>query len=133
MSDSLQPHELQHARLPCPSLSLWICSNSCPLSQRCYPSILSVALFSSCSQSFPSGSIPVSQLLVSRGQSIGAMFPHILLKQNNKILTEAPRSSLSLSLSPLSLTLSLCSENIHLVWSITVLDHFEITYLHAQL
>ena len=37
MSDSLQPHELQHARLPCPSLSPWVCSNSCPLGQWCQP------------------------------------------------------------------------------------------------
>ena len=82
--------------------------------------------FSSCSQSFPSASVPVSQLLVSHGQNTGAVFPHILLKQNNKILTEAPSLCLSLSL-------SLCSENIHLVWSVPVLDHFEITYSHAQL
>ena len=40
MSDSLQPHGLQHARLPCPSLSPGVCSNSCPLSQWCHPTIL---------------------------------------------------------------------------------------------
>ena len=40
MSDSLQPHELQHARLPSPSLSPWICSNSCPLSWWCHPIII---------------------------------------------------------------------------------------------
>ena len=39
MSDSLWPHGLQHTRLPCPSLSLWVCSNSCPLSQWCHPTI----------------------------------------------------------------------------------------------
>ena len=38
MSSSLRPHELQHTRLPCPSLSSWACSNSCPLSQWCHPS-----------------------------------------------------------------------------------------------
>ena len=50
MSDSLQPHELQHTRLPCSSLSSpWFCSNSCPLSQWCHPTISSsVAPFSSC-------------------------------------------------------------------------------------
>ena len=60
VSDSLQPHELQHARLPCPSLSPGICSNSCPLSQWCHPTILSsVVPFSSCPQSFPaSGFFP---------------------------------------------------------------------------
>ena len=73
VSDSLQPHELQHARLPCPSLSPGICSNSCPLSQWCHPTILSsVVPFSSCPQSFPaSGSFPMSWLFSSGGQSIG--------------------------------------------------------------
>ena len=55
MSDSLQPHELQHARLPCPSLSPRACSNSCPSSWWCHPTISSsVTSFSSCPQSFPS-------------------------------------------------------------------------------
>ena len=54
MSDSLQPHGLQHARLPCPSLSPGVCSNSYPLNQWCHPTISSsVAPFSSCPQSFP--------------------------------------------------------------------------------
>ena len=54
MSDSLQPHGLQHARLPCLSLSSEVCSNSCPLSGWCHPTISSsVAPFSSCPQSFP--------------------------------------------------------------------------------
>ena len=54
MSDSLQPHELKRARLPCPSLSPWVRSNSCPLSQWCYLTIsLSAALVSFCLQSFP--------------------------------------------------------------------------------
>ena len=56
-------HKLQHIRLPCPSLSPWVCSNSCPLSQWCHPTIISfVTPFSFCHQSFPvSGSFPVSQ------------------------------------------------------------------------
>ena len=54
MSYSLQAHGLQHARLPCPSLSPGVCSNSCPLSQWCLPTISSsVTPFSSCPQSFP--------------------------------------------------------------------------------
>ena len=54
VSDSLQPHGLQHPRLPCPSLSPRVCSNSCPLSQWCHPNISSSAApFSSCPQSFP--------------------------------------------------------------------------------
>ena len=53
MSDSLRPHGLQHARLPCLSLSPGICSNSCPLSWWCHPTISSsLAPFSSCPQSF---------------------------------------------------------------------------------
>ena len=74
MSDSLPPYELQHAKLPCPSPSPGVCSNSCPLSQYCHPAISSSsALFSSCPQSFPaSGSFPVSWLFTSGGQSTGA-------------------------------------------------------------
>ena len=74
MSDSLTPHRLQHTRLPCPSPSPRVYSNSCPLSQWCYPTISSsVALFSSSPQSFPaSGSFPTSRLFVAGGQSIGA-------------------------------------------------------------
>ena len=72
MSDSLRPHKLQHTRLPCPFPSPGICSDSCPLSQWCHPTISSsVALFSSFPQSFlASGSCPVSQLFSSGGQSI---------------------------------------------------------------
>ena len=64
VSDALWPHGLQHTRPPCPSLFPRICSNSCPLSQWCHPTILaSAACFSFCPQSFPaSGSFPMSQL-----------------------------------------------------------------------
>ena len=70
MSDSLWPHGLQHTRLPCPSLSSWICSNSWPLSQWHHPTISSSVIpFSSCPQSFPaSGSSPMSWLFPSGGQ-----------------------------------------------------------------
>ena len=73
MSDSLQPHGLQHGRLPCLSPSPRVFSNSCPLSQWCHPTISSsVSPFSSHLQSFPaSGSFPMSQLFTSGGQSIG--------------------------------------------------------------
>ena len=65
---------LQHTRLPCPSLSPGICSNSCPLSQWCYPTISSsIFPFSSCLQSWPaSASFPMSCLFVSHSQSTGA-------------------------------------------------------------
>ena len=83
MSESLQPHELQHARLPCPSLSPGICSNSHPLSRWCYPIIsASVALFS-CPQSFPaSRSFPMRWLFASGGQSIGTSASGSILLMN---------------------------------------------------
>ena len=66
VSDSLWPHELQHARPPCPSPTTGVHSNSCPLSQWCHPTISSsVISFSPCPQSLPaSGSFPMSQLFV---------------------------------------------------------------------
>ena len=68
-------HELQHTSVPCPSLSLWVCSNSCPLSQWCHPTISFCHPFSSCPQFSPeSGSFTVSWLFTSSGQSIGAPF-----------------------------------------------------------
>ena len=72
--DSLWPHGLQHARLPCPSLSSGVWSNSCPLSQWYHPTISSsVPAFSFCPQSFPaSGSSPMSWLFTSGGQTTGA-------------------------------------------------------------
>ena len=73
ISDSLRPHGLQHARLPCPSPTPRAWSNSCPSSQWCCPTISSsVVSFSTCLQSFPaSGSFPLSQFFASSGQSIG--------------------------------------------------------------
>ena len=68
MSDSLQLHGLQHARLPCPSPTPGACSNSCPSSQWCHPTISSsVVPFSSCLQSFSaSGSFLMSELFALR-------------------------------------------------------------------
>ena len=70
MSNSLGPHGLQHASLPCPSPMPRACSNSCPLSQWCHPTISSsVVLFSTSLQSFQaSGSFPISQFFTSGGQ-----------------------------------------------------------------
>ena len=72
--DSLWPCGLQQARLPCPSPPPRVCSNSCPLSQWCHPTISSSVIpFSSCSLSFPAlRSFPMSQLFTSHGQSIEA-------------------------------------------------------------
>ena len=73
VSDSLQPHGLQHARPPCPSPTPGVYSNTCPLSRWCHPTISSSVIpFSSCLQPFPaSESFPVSQPFASGGQSIG--------------------------------------------------------------
>ena len=73
VSDSLQPHGLQHARPPCPSPSPGVCSNSCPLNWWCHPTISSSVIpFSSRLQYFPaSGSSPMSQLFSLDDQSIG--------------------------------------------------------------
>ena len=72
MSDSLWPHGLQHARLPCPSPAPGVYSNSCPSSRWCHPAISSsVVCFSSIPRCFPaSGSFPMSQLFAWGGQSI---------------------------------------------------------------
>ena len=73
MSKSFWPHGLQHARLPCPSLSPGVCWNSCLLSQWCYPTISSSPSLFVDLQSFPaSGSFPVGWLFASSGQNIGA-------------------------------------------------------------
>ena len=85
-SDSLQPHELQHARPPCPSPTSRVHPNPCPLSRRCHPTISSsVITFSSCPQSFPvSGSFQMSQLFPSGGQSIGVSASTSVLPMNTQ-------------------------------------------------
>ena len=84
VSNSLRPHRLQHARLPCPSPTPRACSNSCPLSQWCHPTISSSVLpFSSHLQSFPaSGSFPMSQFFPSGGQNIGVSASASVLPMN---------------------------------------------------
>ena len=84
VSDSLRPHGLQHARLPYPWLTPGACSNSCPLSWWCHPTISSFVLpFSSCLQSFPaSGSFQMSQFLASGFQSIGVSASASVLSVN---------------------------------------------------
>ena len=84
MSDSLQPHGLQHARLPCPSPTPGAYSNSCPSSRWYYPTISSSVIpFSSRLQSFPaSGSFQMSQFFTSGGQSIGVSASTSVLPMN---------------------------------------------------
>ena len=93
ISDSLQSHGLQHARLPRPLPSPGACSNFCPLSRWCHPTILSSVIpFSSCRQSCPaSGSFPMSCLFTSGGQSIGisasaSVFPITRVFYNESVL-----------------------------------------------
>ena len=86
MSDSLWPHESQHARPPCPSPTPGVYSNSCPSSQWCHPAISSsVVPFSSCPQSLPaSGYFPMSQLFAWGGQSIEVSASASVLPMNTQ-------------------------------------------------
>ena len=83
-SDSLWPHELQHARFLCPSP--WVWSNLCPLSWWCHPTIsFPIAHFSFCPQSFPaSGSFTMSKLFTSSGQRTGALASASVLPMNTQ-------------------------------------------------
>ena len=109
LSDFLRPHGVHHARPPCSSLSPGVCSNSCPSTQRCHPTISSsVVSFSPYLQFFlASESFQMSQLFTSGGQSIGA---------STSIL-----STNSWSLFPLGLTgfISLLSKGLSRVFSST--------------
>ena len=115
MSDSSQPHGLQHTRLPCPLPTTGACSNSCPLSWWCHPTISSSLVpFSSFPQSHPaSGSFPVSQFFTSSGQSIGASASASVLPMNTQ------------DWFPLGLTgwISLQSKGLSIVFSNTVKKH----------
>ena len=86
MSNSLQPHESQHARPPCPSPAPGVYTNSCPSSRWCHPTISSsVVPFSSCPQFLPaSGSFPMSQLFASGGQSSGVSASASVLPMNTQ-------------------------------------------------
>ena len=86
VSDSLRPHESQHARPPCPPPTPEVHSNSCPSSQWCYPAISSSVIpFSSCPQSLPaSESFPVSHLFPSGDQSIGVTASASVLPKNTQ-------------------------------------------------
>ena len=86
VSNSLQPHESQHARPPCPSPTPKVYSNPCPSSWWCHPAISSsVVPFSSCPQSLPaSGSFHMSQLFAGGGQSIGVSASASVLPMNTQ-------------------------------------------------
>ena len=86
VSDSLQPHELQHTRPPCPSPTPGVLPNPGPLSRWCHPTTSpSVVPFSSCPQSFPaSGSFQMTQLFASGGQTIGVSASTLVLPMNTQ-------------------------------------------------
>ena len=86
VSNSLRPHELQHARPPCPSPTPGVYPNSCPSSRWCHPAISSSVIpFSSCPQSLPaSGSFPMSQHFARSGQSIGVSASASVLPMNTQ-------------------------------------------------
>ena len=86
VSYSLRPHELQHARPPCPSPTPGVYSNSCPSSQWCHPAISSSVVPSSfCPQSLQtSGSFPMSQLFTWGGQSTGVSASASVLLMNTQ-------------------------------------------------
>ena len=123
MCSSWRPHGLQHARPPCPSPTPKACSKSCLLSWWCHPTISSSdEPFSSCLQPFPtSGSFPVSRLLPSGGQSIGASASASILPMNIQALF------------PLGLTalISLQSERLSRVFSNTAIQKHQ--FFGAQL
>ena len=123
VSDSLQPHESQHTRPPCPSPTPRVHSDSRPSSQWCHPAISSsVVLFSSCSQSLPaSESFPMSQLFAWDGQSIGVSAIASFLPKNTQ------------DLSPLEWTgwISLQSKGLSRVFSNTTVQRHQ--FVGAQL
>ena len=123
MSDSLWPHGQQHARLPCLSPTPRACTNLCPLSQWCHPTISpSVIPFSSRFQSFPaSGSFPVSQLFAWGGQSTGVSALASVLPKNSQ------------DWSPLEWAgwISLQSKGLSRVFSNTTVQKHQ--FFHAQL
>ena len=86
VSDSLRPHESQHARPPCPSPTPRVHSKSCPSCEWCHPTISSSVIpFSSCPQSLPaSESFPMSQLFAWGGQSIGVSALASVLPMNTQ-------------------------------------------------
>ena len=115
MSYSWRPHELQHAKLPCPSPSPGACSNSRPSSQWWHPAISSSLIpFSSCLQSFAaSGSFPMSQFFTSGGRKTEVSASASVLPMNTQ------------DRSPLGWTgwISLQSKGLSRVFNITIQKH----------
>ena len=122
VSNSLRPHELQHARPPCPSPTPGVHSNSCPSSRWCHPAIsTSVVPFSSCPQSLPaSESFPMSQLFAWGGQSIGV----------SALASVFPKNTQGWSPSEWTGWISLQSKGLSRVFSNTTVQNHQ--FFHAQ-
>ena len=125
MSDSLQPHEPQHARPPCPSPTSRVHANPCPSSQWCHLTISSSVIpFSSCPQSFPaSGFFPMSQLFAAGGQRTGVSASTSVLPMNTQ------------NWSPSGLTgwISLQSKGLSRVFSNTTVQKHQFFSAHLSL
>ena len=117
MSNSLWPHGLEHARLPCPSPTPGAYSKSCPSSWWCHPTISPSVIPFSCPQSFPaSESFPMSQVFTSGGQSIGVSASTSVLPKNTQ------------DWSPLGWTgwISLQSKGLSRVFSNTIVEKHQV-------
>ena len=144
VSDSLQPHGLQHSRLPCPLLLTGICSNSCPLNWWCHPTISSsVVPFPSCLQSFPaSGFLAVSQLFPLGNQSNGVSASALVLPVGADITQDLKKFWKHLLFSPkycsdcqINLTINLLSGNCHVVCMMSTyfLDKRSLIFLNQDI
>ena len=129
MTDSLRPHELQHARPPCPSPAPRVHPNPCPLSQWYHPAIsTSVVPFSSCPQSFPaSRSFQMSQLFTSGGKSVGVSASSSVLPMNTQDWSPLGWTGLISYWSPLGWTglISLPSKGLSRVFSNTTVQKYQ--------
>ena len=119
VSNSLRPHESQHARPPCPSPTPRVHPNACPSSQRCHPAISSsVVPFSSCPQSLPaSESFPMSQLIAWGGQSTGV----------SALASSLPKKSQGWSPSERTGWISLQSKGLSRVFSNTTVQNHQFS------
>ena len=125
MSDSLQPHGLQHARPPCPSPTPWVYSNSCPLSQWYHPTISSsiIPVFFHL-QSFPaSRSFQMSQLFASGGQSVRVSASISVLPMNIQDWSPSGWSS----------WISLLSKGLWRVFSNTTVQKHQFFHTHLSI
>ena len=134
MSNSLRPQGVQHTRLPCPSPTPRACSNSCPLSWWCHPTISSSLVpFSSCLQSFPApGSFPMSRFIASGGQSIGVAASTSVLPMNTQDWSFGWTGWLSLPSKGFSRVFSSTTVQKHQFFS-TQLSSWSNSHIHARL